>query len=254
MSNQKFQLKGGVIVIGALFWEKDLKGNDNLRLNWRENSLDLQKKVLAKLPIRYGRYSDNNIYTMVFSTNCEKNGKLGTGYIIPFKQNTITHLDSLICEARKMSEAEGMNSCFIGGTKDVWGSMVILINRNNINEALAKMILERWAREFSADGGGKDITDYRVGREKLSITKHGELQILWPRAVDADNNLKIDEIDFLLAASTKPKYQQAGQIKYPSASEIAISAKKDTKRHYFVNNFSKSITTLQDNLVINLIK
>jgi len=136
MNDHKIELKGGVIIIGSLLWEDDLDKGDNLRNNWRINSLDLQGKILVKLPIRYGRYSKNNIYTMVFSLNCEKNSKLGTGYIIPFKQNTIKHLDILVSEARKMSEAEGMKNRFIGENKDIWGSMGILVNKDKIENII----------------------------------------------------------------------------------------------------------------------
>ena len=68
------KLKGGVIIIGSLLWQDDLKlnTNDKIRYNWRNTSLNLSEKILVKLPIRYGRYSDGNIYTMVFSMNCEK--------------------------------------------------------------------------------------------------------------------------------------------------------------------------------------
>lgn len=55
MSERETKLSGGVIIIGSLFWDDDLNTSDNLRKTWRENSLDLQNKILAKLPIRYVR-------------------------------------------------------------------------------------------------------------------------------------------------------------------------------------------------------
>ena len=58
------KLKGGVILIGSLYWQDDLKKNDNIRKEWRDTSLDIEKSILAKLPIRYGRYSNNDIYTI----------------------------------------------------------------------------------------------------------------------------------------------------------------------------------------------
>jgi len=252
MNKQNVKLKGGVIIIGSLLWQDDLNGNANLRRDWRENSLDLCNKILAKLPIRYGRYSNGNIYTMVFSTNCEKTNKLGTGYIIPLKKNPINHLDILISEARMMAEAEGMNSKFIGGKNNIWGSMGILINKNKVAKDLVGKILTRWLKDFKADGVGRDTSEYRVGKEKISITKNGELQINWPKAFDDIDNSKIDEIDFLIAASTKPKYEISDQKKYPSASEIAQLVRNDTNRRYFINNFFNRITTFQDVSVINL--
>ncbi len=245
------QLKGGVIIIGSLLWQDDLNENDKGRYNWRNTSLNLGGKILARLPIRYGRYSNGNIYTMVFSTNCEKTKRLGTGYIVPFKRNSIEHLDVLIGEARMMAKAEGMKSKFVGGTNPIWASMGILINKKKVDQKIYEQILLRWAKEYKTDGGGKDSSEYRVGKEKLSISKKGELQIHWPNSFDKGEESRIEEIDFLIAASTKPKNQQQGNTKYPSSNEIATSVRNDLNRRYFMNNFQHRITTFQDNSVIN---
>jgi hypothetical protein len=249
------QLKGGVIIIGSLLWQDDLNinKNDKVRYNWRNTSLNLGKKILARLPIRYGRHSNGNIYTMVFSTNCEKTKRLGTGYIVPFKRNPIEHLDVLIGEARMMAKAEGMKCKFVGGTNPIWASMGILINKKKVDQKIYEQILSRWAKEFKTDGGGKDSSEYRVRKEKLSISKKGELQIQWPNSVDKGEESRIEEIDFLIAASTKPKYQQQGNTRYPSSNEIATSVRNDLNRRYFMNNFQHRITTFQDNSVINLL-
>ena len=75
------RLNGGVIIIGSLLWQHDLcpEKFDNVRRSWRNAALILDEKILVKLPIRYGRYSKGSIYTMVFSTRCEKTQRLGTG-------------------------------------------------------------------------------------------------------------------------------------------------------------------------------
>lgn len=245
------QLKGGVIIIGSLLWQDDLNKNDKVRSNWRNTTLNLGEKIFARLPIRYGRYSNGNIYTMVFSTNCEKKKRLGTGYIVPFKRNPIEHLDVLIGEARLMSKAEGMKSKFVGEANEIWASMGILINKKKVNQKIYEQILSRWTKEYKIDGGGKDSSEYRVGKEKLSISKKGELQIHWPHSFDKGEESRIEELDFLIAASTKPKYQKEGNTKYPSSNEIATSVENDLNRRYFMNNFQHGITTFQDNSVIN---
>lgn len=247
------QLKGGVIIIGSLLWQDDLNKNDKVRYNWRNTSLNIDDKILARLPIRYGRYSKGDIYTMVFSTDCEKKKRLGTGYVIPFKNNPIKHLDALVSEARMMARAEGMQCNFVGGINPIWASIGILTNRNKVDQKLYERIISRWAKELRADGGGKDTSEYRVGKEKLSINNKGELQILWPTSVVEGEKGGIQELDFLIAASTKPKYEQQGKTKYPSPTEIAASVRRDSGRRYFMNNFHHRITTFQDNLVINLL-
>ena len=249
------RLNGGVIIIGSLLWQHDLCSNksDNVRRSWRDAALNLDEKILVKLPIRYGRYSKGSIYTMVFSTRCEKTQKMGTGYIIPFKINPIECLDELICEARMMSKAEGMKCKFIGGTNQIWGTMGILINKQRVDPKTIRQIVSRWKNELRGDGGEKDTPEYRVGKEKLSINKKGELQINWPTPVKMSDEKRIQEMDFLIAASTKPKYEQKGNVKYPTSTELAKSVRNDLNRCYFINNFQNSITTFQDNAVLNLL-
>ena len=52
------KLKGGIIIIGSLFWEDHLDNEktDNIRKNWRQQYLNDSPK-LTKVPIRYGRAS-----------------------------------------------------------------------------------------------------------------------------------------------------------------------------------------------------
>lgn len=249
------RLNGGVIIIGSLLWQHDLcsSKSDNVRRSWRDAALNLDEKILVKLPIRYGRHSKGSIYTMVFSTRCEKTQKMGTGYVIPFKINPIEHLDELICEARRMSNAEGMKCKFIGEGNQIWGTMGILINKQRVDSKTIGQILPRWENELRGDGGGKHTSEYRVGKEKLSINKKGELQINWPTPVKRSDEKRIQETDFLLVASTKPKHKQKGNVKYPTPTELAESVRNDLKRCYFINNFQNSITTFQDNAVLNLL-
>ena len=116
MKNKGWNIHGSVITIGSLYWQDYLnKQSDNIRKKWRERYLGLEidkTKILVKLPIRYGRYSKNKVYTMVFSANCEKQNKLGTGYVIPFLSNPINDFYDIEFETRQMSIAEGMKGRF----------------------------------------------------------------------------------------------------------------------------------------------
>ena len=95
----KWNLKGGVIIIGSLLWQDYLnEEDDKVRLNWRTLHLEYERRILVKLPIRYGRLSTklgNVVTTMVFS-NKMKNKK-GLGYVIPFKK-MINNQDDLLFE------------------------------------------------------------------------------------------------------------------------------------------------------------
>jgi hypothetical protein len=255
MNAQNLHLKGGVIIIGSLLWQDNYKDKDNdkIRYDWRNKYLDLSSKILTRLPIRYGRYSSDNIYTMVFSTDCEKSSKSGTGFVVPFKRGYIDNMDDLISEAQMMSKAEGMDEKFIGGKNSSWASMGILVNRNRVQPDIYKIVLTKWSEKFKNDGGGKDISEYGVGKERRSISKNGELQIRWPKSIIPYEQPKIEGIDFLIATSTKPRHIDNNANKYPSVSEIVSSVENDSKRRYFLNNFQHTITTFQDNKVINLL-
>ena len=248
------QLKGGVIIMGSLLWQDDLHRNDKVRCSWRSTSLNLNQKILVRLPIRYGRYSTDKIYTMVFETDCEKPNALGTGYVVPFKNNPIGDLDVLICEARMMAKAEGMECGFVGKKSDgIWASMGILINKR-VPPKTKKQIISRWAKELNND---EDTSKCRIPRKKLSINKDGELQIDWPTSFYRAEQSTIDEgIDFLIATSTKSKkYRGNSHTKYPSPAEIAKKVtQNDLQRRYFMNNWYYRITTFQDNSVIDHLK
>jgi len=134
MDKIDIRLTGGAIIIGSLYWQDSLKDNDQKRKVWRTSSLFFDEEILVKLPIRYGRFSGNDkVYTMVFSLNCEKRNQLGTGYVIPFNKNPITHIDKILCEARKMSEVEGNNSKLVKGNKDKWGAICIRLNKKKLD-------------------------------------------------------------------------------------------------------------------------
>lgn len=253
MNDQNLQLKGGVIIIGSLLWQDNLNNNDEIRKEWRGEHLELENKILAKLPIRYGRFSKSGIYTMVFSTNCERYNRLGTGFIVPFKKNYINNTAELISETQAMSKAEGMGKEFVGGKDSVWASMCILMNKNKLQQDVYRAILTKWSERSEVDGGGKDISEYGFGKEKRSISKKGELQIHWPTSFFPHKQSEIDEIDFLIATSTKPQHSDDDVDRYPLESEIAESVRSDSTRQYFLNNFQNTITTFQDSNVINLL-
>ena len=253
MSDIKINVKGGIIIIGSLIWQDDLSGDDKKRKKWRDESLNIQNKILVKLPIRYGRYSRNGIYTMVFSINSEKRKTLGTGYIVSLKKNPFKDINSIINEAVKMSEAEGMNKKFAAGNQDKWGSMAIIFNNSKISKNDKNKILIEWQNRYIDDGGGKDCNDYGFGLEKRSISKKGVLQIKWPKALASKNIENLNGFDFLIASITKPKHKD-NQKKYPSISEIAETVKEDSSRKYFVNNYSNGIITFQDIRIINIIQ
>jgi len=252
--NNKWKLKGGVIIIGSLLWESDLNNQKNKRKNWRNTHIDKNAKIMIKLPIRYGRSSNNRIYTMVFSNNCQRYKNLGTGYIFPFKSNPINDFRQLVLKAIAMSRVEGMLGKFCGLTKneEIWGKMGILFNNSKIDKEIKDIIIKKWEEKISSTHKGLSSYDYKFLRnEKTCITKKGELDIKWVEPVASENSAKVSEFDFLIATVTKPKHSNQNTMQYPDIQEIVTSVRRDTQRKYFINNVKRGITTFQDNDILN---
>lgn len=238
-------LKGGVIIIGSLLWQDHLEDQDkdNIRKKWRNKNLDKNSKMLVKLPIRYGKKSTGNIYTMVFSNNCQRDNRLGTGYIFQFKSNPINNFKELLARAKAMSKAERIGKNL---EKD-WGKVTILFNPDKINPEIKKQILLEWKKQFKR----KDRENYKFKPEKSCVNARSELNIEWPSPVNNQDAEALSQFDFLIATATNPHHN--GGISYPSDSKVAETVKNDKDRRYFINNIKHGITTFQDNSIINKI-
>lgn len=253
--SKNWNLTGGVIIIGSLLWQDHLN-NDNIRKNWRNYHIDNKSKIMVKLPIRYGRYSNKDcIYTMVFSNNCQRYKRLGTGYIFQFKSNPIKNFKQLLFEAKAISIAEGMNGNFWGGNKDIWGNIGILFNTSKINKKIKEDILITWGKKFLDNNGNLKIGNFRlnnVRNERPCISNEGKLTIKWIEPVDKRDSNQVSDFDFLIATATKPQHRITSLECYPNdIKEIVTSIKTDTKRYYFINNLKRGITTFQDNAILN---
>jgi len=243
-------MNGGVLIIGSLFWDKHRKNEDNIRKDWRDSNLDFNNAVPVRLPIRYGRKSGGGIFTMVFSPALERSNNLGVGYVVPFLSNPISNFENIKSEALAFAKAEGFgstdNPCFY----DSWGgSLGIIFNDELIEKKKQNEVLQNWKKNFVKDGGGKDLNDYRVGKERRSIDNYGRISIEWPTPLDPREKSKLDTLEFLIGASNKPKYSD-GVYCYPKIEELIQSIKKDRTRYYFYNNLRNGITTYQDNRIL----
>jgi hypothetical protein len=226
-----WSLRAGVIIIGSLFWQNYLENEgDNIRLNWRNSHLDIENKIPIKVPIRYGRKSQSNIMTMVFSNRMAKRN--GFGYVIPFKK-TINNQDELLCECIALSAAEGMKGSFVVS----WGALAYLLNDTIIEANIKKEIIKLFRQRKNQ---GFDILEYKVGRERSCITKSLKLDISWVSPILDTDKSKVDELHFLLATPTKP------MTSIPTCKEIAETIKSDKKRNYFINNLTNGIITYDD--------
>lgn len=245
-TNENLNIKGGVLIIGSLLWQDQSKKGkeDNVRKLWRDRHLLIDHKIMVKVPIRYGRLS-NDIYTMVFSNNCAKN-KNGTGYFVPFKKTPLSTFNDLIIEAKAVSVAEGMNGKFLSkekGTENIWCVLGILINPETINREKEKLLISKWSEIINSQGCF--ITkDFKQGKEKSCLNKFGKLNINWPTPLDERNAIILNSYDFIIATGIKP-------TDYPNVNDLKVKVKADKTRSYFIENYNSGITTFQDIEVIN---
>jgi len=184
---------------------------------------------------------------MVFSRDCQKDKKLGTGYIFSFRLKPIKGIKALLTKAKAMSKAEGMD----GDLENDWGKIAILFNPDKINPKIKKQILLEWNKNKQSGIKKGSWKNYKLGEEEPCVNSHSELNIEWPYPLDNQRAQVLSELDFLIAAVTKPKHKT--KTTYPTDYEVAETVKNDTSRFYFCNNIKHGITTFQDNAIINKI-
>lgn len=233
------KLKGGVLIIGSLLWDKT-----KIREDWRNDNLNITKIIDVKIPIRYGRLSSkrSSIYTMVFSSEYCTANYLGTGKFIPFKENLVAFKE-LNIQCTELIKAEH-NKDTLDFTRFnwSWGTLAIMFNPKSLledyeNIELTKHFIKEWNKKI---GAGFKINDYKVGEEKEILDNQAFLNFSWPNS--------LDEYDFFITTSNK-----SGLQKYPEPTEIAEKFNTNGAE-YFYKNISNNITTFQDKQIKNLLK
>lgn len=232
ISTMELNLRGGVIVIGSLYWE-----DSKIRRDWRDNSLIMKQGVKIALPMRYGRKSStrHNTYTMVFSMNCPKPG---VGYAIPFSNSTKTVQD-LKQQAMTVASAERNENYDSTLDWQRWGALGILLNPSLASRPNdSKTLTDTWAGWYSQ----KFLpATYKGGKtEEPPIDQRGILQFDWPKEVT---------LDFLIATVINPETKR-----YPSATQIACAMYNASCYNYFVQNRKSGIETYRDGDILQLLK
>lgn len=241
-----FNLKGGVLIIGSLYWQDDLNEKEDKRKNWRNDRLNMQESRDVKLPIRYGRFSgspekDNQTYTMLFDNSLTPD-QYGIAKVVPFTHQ-LKNQDRLIREAKEMSMAEGPGGALVKGIKsggEAWCICAMLINPV-LEPKEAQLLREMWLAEIKLTPDPHNLLEEILTQLKeYTLTEYCELDIDWPAGCD--------EFDFLLATSTRPKLRDGVERLTPK--EIAAFV---GNRPYFHENGANGIMTYQDeNILANL--
>jgi hypothetical protein len=226
-----YNLKGGVLIIGSLFWQNDRDTVDEVRKRWREDRLDINKSIKVSVPIRYARFSKDKTYTTVFDKNLPVT-KFGKAKVVPFKDK-VTNWGTLRDEVHALSEAEGNGISFIKGD-GAWCVCCIVFNKK-VSPEKRNDILDQWSEAFKENKVGSDC--FLQNGAFYSCTPQGELEIPWP--------VELKELDFLIATSTQPR-NRAG------VTDLTVQEITDhvINREYFIPNFLRGIGTCQDKEIL----
>lgn len=234
----KYNLKGGVLIIGSLFWQDDRDNGDGIRKQWRTAHLDMNRSINVSMPIRYGRFSSANAYTMIFD-NTMSIDKHGIAKAVPFKTNP-NSWEQLKFETERLSQAEGTGKRFIKWSptmNEAWCICSICFNPK-VDSQLKSDILNNWGAALNESQAGYLYFAQRP--EKYCLTLQGELLIPWPRESDA--------VDYLIATSTQPRNR--GDVPLLTIQEIANHV---SNRDYFRQNMRHGITTYQDESISKIL-
>ncbi|CAN5491352.1 hypothetical protein BH10ACI1_BH10ACI1_27360 [soil metagenome] len=263
MNEEENKIKGGVIIIGSLFWEdKDnaIQEKESIdlaekRKEWRETYLDLDKKEICKLPIRYGRCSSSRkcTYTMVFSSLALN--KESSGLVIPYKEEiSFSKYSNFEEQAKKLAIVEGISKGNIIRLKRLWGCIAIYINPTSTDSTKTK-INDYWNRLKLTDGeyAKQFASDYKF--ENLD-GDHSLLDINYCLREEVEIDTKIDFLFFTYIKAEHRKLDADGKTMqdYPIPKEIAEEINRSGYKTYFEENKKSGITTFEDININPLVK
>ncbi|MDX1954708.1 MAG: hypothetical protein SFU20_04190 [Chitinophagaceae bacterium] len=237
-------MKGGVLIIGSLFWDIHQNKHQNVRLNWRNNHLQMNNRIHVRVPIWYGRTSgkdEKKVYTMVFSAVLLAN-QWGTAYVVPFKLETYNYTD-VYHQAKYLSYAEGADDTHVVKGDNKWCVIGILFNPK-FDAAQKLAILNQYEQQLEAENLGDVYSRFCIAPEPSILSKLGEIMIPWPLATNTKIQPALDKLDFIIA--TCPRQNIAA---YPDATAIKALVSRD-ERDYFYNNVANGITTYQDREIL----
>lgn len=222
---------------GSLDWR-----SEPYRREWRRSRLTSDVGILVRAPIRYGRLSQSNTYTMVFAPGCP-DGQAK----VRLCSRPVSSIADLVDEAKALWVAERPpNSRPLPGRLHSadWGCVALLANPEAGD---TQQVLGQWAKRVALekDQRGRptyDSTSYMV-KGISAICHRGLLQIPWP--VSADNNTALDSCDLLVATATRPTPDSATGD-FPTAAVIAEACNRAGNADYFHKNRKHGLQTFQD--------
>lgn len=228
------EFKGGVIIVGSLFWDNEPK-----RMKWRQLYLEPTKnKISTKVKIRYGRQSSSrkNTYTIIFSNH--PTTEFGNAFILTFKDK-IKNAENLENQAYAMADAEGLWKKTEPSLNKSWGTLGLLINPKLEKSKNLEIIKERWSKIYAEYEF--DNSKYIIDNEPDIINEKGFIKMNWTD--------EMNEFDFLIATLTVPKPKSL-----LSGKDIYERMNNNGYNDYFLNNRKNGIMTFQDDEISSGLK
>lgn len=227
--NFETPLTGGLLIIGSLLWD-----DHETRVSLRSDMLLMDKATSVPAPIRYGRKSEKRkTFTMVLSSDCKSDDKIGKGSLIPFR-NRIANSTELNLFAASIITAEHKEKISYTRYNWGWGCMTLLTNPSKSNKQNIQQLIDFWGSKFS---NGFNPSDYIVTDEQPLISKQGQLYIDW--------KAEFGELDFIVVTATKPTN--------PAPSLLMLSESFEIDNTYFTGNRDNNIQTYQDDQIIHFL-
>jgi hypothetical protein len=225
----KMNLRGGVIMIGSLWWDSSL-----VRRTWRDKYLSAPDKYcFVDFNIRYGRQAGtrSNTYTMIY--NNHPSTQVGKAIVWPFKYQ-VQQYAYLEEQAYAIALAEGI--CEGQAFKLVadWGAVAILVNPK-LEETHARELKHKWQELYGTVR--VDSKQYAIEGEQPVIDDKGFFQLDW--------RPEMDQFDFLIGTAIVPKPHRL-----LCAKEIACNFIDQHYRTYFDNNLHAGLRTFQDEEIL----
>lgn len=224
-------LRGGVLIVGSLFWDKSEK-----REQWRRNQLmPLKHSIRIRLPIVYGRLSStrSNTYTIIYSKHY---GQINSfGKLVKLK-NQISCLQGIIEQAIELAIAEGISKKENPRICSDWGTVGLLLNPKILNQKpdLYKKINYFWTKAFFRRKISLKQNFNIFKNDEPIIFENGLLNLNWEE--------EYGDLDFLLTTLTVPLPKNHEL----TVLEIANKMTQNKYSDYFVNNKQSGIVTFQD--------
>jgi hypothetical protein len=214
----------GVLIIGSLYWRP------GKRDRWRRWRLDMDHEWFVKAPIQYCRRSQNQTYTMVFSSELSED-QFGQAIVVQCQRDVSSSSD-LVKEAEWLWSAEDneVPSLCCSSPKQFisakWGGCVALLA--NPHSEIPQNLLSDWATHVARH--------YKANDLRL-VDGKGILQIRWPNLSSDGSSVPMD----LLLATSNDR-----DLTCPTVQNIADAWNQHPEVDYFRNNRKHRIETFQD--------